>query len=163
MDLKRKCICRHFGNILFTGCTGGCYKYQINSFHKICINPCCVGFIFRNIEIYLHFLSFLKTEMEQVVAILPLGQQPPINTLRPKQNGRLFADNTFKRIFLNENNRISIKISLKFVPKGLISNTPALVLIMAWRLPGDKPLSEPMMVSSLTHICVARPQWVNPA
>ena len=32
---------------------------------------------------------------------------------------------------------------------------------MAWRWPGDKPLSEPMMVSVLTHICVTRPQWVN--
>ena len=32
---------------------------------------------------------------------------------------------------------------------------------MAWCWPGDKPLSEPMMVSLLTHICVTRPQWVN--
>ena len=32
---------------------------------------------------------------------------------------------------------------------------------MAWRRPGDKPLSEPMMLSLLTHICVTRPQWVN--
>ena len=32
---------------------------------------------------------------------------------------------------------------------------------MAWRWPGDKPLSEPMMVNLLTHICVTRPQWVN--
>ena len=32
---------------------------------------------------------------------------------------------------------------------------------MAWRHPGDKPLSEPMVVSLPTHICVARPQWVN--
>ena len=32
---------------------------------------------------------------------------------------------------------------------------------MAWRRPGDKPLSGPMMVSLLTHICVTRPQWVN--
>ena len=30
---------------------------------------------------------------------------------------------------------------------------------MAWRWPGDKPLSDPMMVSLLTHICVTRPQW----
>ena len=81
------------------------------------------------------------------------------NTLRPRQNGRLFADDTFKRIFLNENIRISIKNSLKFVPKGLINNSPALVLIMAWRRLGDKPLSEPMMVRSLTQICVTRPQW----
>ena len=36
-----------------------------------------------------------------------------------------------------------------------------MVQIMAWRRPGDKPLSEPMMVSLPTHICVARPQWVN--
>ena len=32
---------------------------------------------------------------------------------------------------------------------------------MAWRRPGDKPLSEPIVVSLLTHICVTRPQWVN--
>ena len=65
------------------------------------------------------------------------------------------------RIFLNENIRISIKISLKFVPKGPINNNPALVQIMAWRRSGDKPLSEPMMISLLTHICVTRPQWVT--
>ena len=51
--------------------------------------------------------------------------------------------------------------SLFLVPKGTINNIPALVRIMAWRRPGDKPLSEPMMVSLLTHICVTRPQWVN--
>ena len=83
------------------------------------------------------------------------------NTLRPGQNGRRFADDTFKRIFLNENVRIAIKISLKFVPKGPINNNPALVQITAWRRSGDKPLSEPMMVRLLTHICVTRPQWVN--
>ena len=32
---------------------------------------------------------------------------------------------------------------------------------IAWRRPGDKPLSEPMMVSLLTHICATRPQWVK--
>ena len=84
-----------------------------------------------------------------------------LNTLRPKQNGRRFPDDIFKWIFLNENVWIPIKISLKFVPKGPINNIPALVQIMAWRRPGDKPLSEPMMVSLPTHICVARPQWVK--
>ena len=62
---------------------------------------------------------------------------------------------------MNENVRTLSKISLKFVPKGPINNNPALVKIMAWRRPGDKPLSDPMMVSLLTHICVTRPQWVN--
>ena len=84
-----------------------------------------------------------------------------INTLRPRHNGRHFADDIFKCIFLNENASIAIKISLKFVPKGPINNIPALVQIMAWRRPGDKPLSEPMMVSLLTHICVTQPQWVK--
>ena len=84
-----------------------------------------------------------------------------LNTLRPRQNGRLFADDVFKCIFLNENAWISLKISLRYVPKGLINNIPALVQLMAWRRPGDKPLSEPMMVSLPTHICVTRPQWVN--
>ena len=89
------------------------------------------------------------------------GRKYRLNTLRPRQNGRRFADDNFKRIFLNENVRISMKVSLKFVPKGRINNIPALVPIMAWRRPGDKPLSEPMMVSLLTHTCVTRPQWVN--
>ena len=60
-----------------------------------------------------------------------------------------------------KNVRILIEFSLKFGPKGPINNIPALVQIMAWRRPGDKPLSEPVMVSLLTHICVTRPQWVN--
>ena len=84
--------------------------------------------------------------------MVPDGPRGQFNTLRPRQNVRRFADDTFKRIFLNENVRISNKISLKFVPKGLITNNPALVQIMAWRRSGDKPLSEPMLVSLLTHI-----------
>ena len=83
------------------------------------------------------------------------------NTLRPRQNGRHFADDTFNRIFVNENVRISMKFSLKFVPKGPVKNIPALVQKMTWRRLGDKPLSEPVMVSSPTHICVIRPQWVK--
>ena len=83
------------------------------------------------------------------------------NTLRPRQNGGHFADEIFKRIFLNENILIPIKISLNFVPMGSINNIPALVQIMAWRRPGDKPLSEPMRVNLPTHIYVTRPQWVN--
>ena len=85
-----------------------------------------------------------------------------INTLRPRQNGCHFIDDTFKCIFLKENVSISIKISLKFtVPKCPIDNIPALLQIMAWRQPGNKPLSEAMMVSLLTQICFARPQWVK--
>ena len=84
-----------------------------------------------------------------------------INTLKPRQNGRHFLDDTLKCISLNENVRISIKISPNFVPKGPINNIPALFQIMAWCRSGDKPLSEPMVVRLLTHICITRPQWVR--
>ena len=84
-----------------------------------------------------------------------------LNTLRPRQDGRHLPDDIYQCIFLNENVWIARRISLKFVPKVRINNIPALVQIMAWRRPGDKPLSEPMMVSLLTPICVTRPQWVK--
>ena len=48
-----------------------------------------------------------------------------INTLRQRH----FADDTFKRIFLNQNVRIFIKNSLKFVPKDPMNNIPILVQI----------------------------------
>ena len=82
-------------------------------------------------------------------------------TLRPRQDGCHFTDDMLKCIFLNENVWIPIKISLKFVPKGPINNILALVQIIAWRRPGDKPLSEPMLVRLPTDICVTQPQWVK--
>ena len=72
-----------------------------------------------------------------------------------------FRRRHFKTHFLNENIRISIAMSLRFVPRGPINNIPASVQIMAWRRPGDKPSSELMMVRLPTHICVTRPQWDN--
>ena len=54
------------------------------------------------------------------------------NTLRVRQNGCCFADDSFRCILLNENVSIAIKISLQFDPKGPINNIPALVQIMAW-------------------------------
>ena len=56
---------------------------------------------------------------------------------------------------------ILLKIPPKFVPRGPINNIRALVQIMAWRRPGDKSLSEPMLVFVPTHICVTRPQSVS--
>ena len=68
-----------------------------------------------------------------------------VNALRPRQNGRYFTDDIFKCISFNENSLILNEISLKYVPWHLINNMAALVQIMAWRLPHDKSLSEPMM------------------
>ena len=96
-----------------------------------------------------------------LLMVLHWTRDQSLHTLRPRQDGRRFPDDTFERIFLNKNVRVSIRISLKFVLKGLIDNIPALVQIMAGRRSGDKPLSEPMMINSLTHICVTRRQWVK--
>ena len=80
-----------------------------------------------------------------------------LNRLRPRQNGRHFADDHFKCICLKENIWISIDFSLKFVSNGRINNIPAMAQIMAWRRLGDKPLSEQVMASLQMHICVTRP------
>ena len=79
-----------------------------------------------------------------------------LNTLRPRHNGRHFHIH-----FLEWKCMIFKKFSLKFVPNVPTNNNPALVQIMAWRRSGDKPLSESMVVSLLTHICVNRPQRVK--
>ena len=69
----------------------------------------------------------------------------PVDTLNPKQNGRIFADDIFKLIFFNENIWISIKISSKFVPNCPINNKSSLVQVMTWRRTGDEPLPVTMM------------------
>ena len=53
----------------------------------------------------------------------------------------ILPDNIFNCIFLDENVWILLKISLKFVPKVRNNDIPALVQIVAWRRPSDKPLS----------------------
>ena len=68
-----------------------------------------------------------------------------INILRLRQNGRHFADDISKCIFLNENLWILNEISLKCVSCGLIDNKATLVQIMAWYRTGNKPLSEAML------------------
>ena len=113
-----------------------------NTCHKICTQLSCALY-------------------SLVYNIVQGGFMEFINTLRPRQGGRHFPDDILKCIFLNWNVWISLTISLKCVRKVRIDNIPSLVQIMAWHRPGDKPLSEPMMVSLLTHTCVTRPQWVN--
>ena len=73
------------------------------------------------------------------------GHPGCLNSLRPRQNDQHLPDDIFKCTFMNENLCISIRISLKFVPKGQIDDMSALVQVMAWRQTGDKPLTEPMI------------------
>ena len=57
----------------------------------------------------------------------------------------ILSENNFKCIFLNENDRILIQISLKYVSMSPVENKPALVQVMAWSRTGNKPLPEPML------------------
>ena len=84
-----------------------------------------------------------------------------LNKLRPWQNGRHFPDDIFKCVLFNENVWILSEISLKFVHKRHFNNIPALVQTMAWRRPGESHYLNQWWPSSLTHIWVSLPQWVN--
>ena len=112
--------------------------------------PRSIWYKISQFDSFLHSYIPFRSRNHVIFVMKPLYTF--IDTLRLRQNGRHFPDDIFKWIFFNVNVWISIKISLKFVPKGPINNIPALVQIMAWCRPGDKPLSEAMMVSLLTHI-----------
>ena len=105
-----------------------------------------------NTHSWYHLVKWPKLEGWHCINLSSCQQNYITNTLRPRENDRHFADDNLKCIFLNENVWISIKISLKFVPKSPINNILALVQLRAWYLPGDKPLSEPLVVRLLMHI-----------
>ena len=79
-------------------------------------------------------------------------------TLSVRTNVCHFSVNISNAIFFNENAWISIKISLRFVPKDQINNIPAFVWIIIRCQLGDKPLSEQVMVSLTMHTCTTQPQ-----
>ena len=155
------CNCLKPKRELFSICTLQCAQMLKISFFLL--NACHTGPRSKKEK-----TALLYSQITHWVKGMPYGITYQVNhlvqssiSLRPRQNGCHFADNIFKCIFWNENVWISFDISLKFVPKVWINNSPALVQIMAWRRSGDKPVSEPMMVTLLTDICITRPQWVN--
>ena len=83
-----------------------------------------------------------------------------INILRPRQNGRHFVDNMLMCFYLKENQSVVIQISLNFGPKSPIDNKASLVLVMAWRHKGDKPLAEPVM-TQFTDIGICHTASLN--
>ena len=108
-------------------------------------NTQCFTWSWICVPIYINYCNFLWE-----IRVIPVWNTR-LRTLRQRQDGGHFPDDIFKGIFLIDDIWIAINISLKFVPKGQIDNIPALVQIMAWRRPGDKPLSDPMMIFLLSH------------
>ena len=73
--------------------------------------------------------------------------------IKAKTKWPRFRRQHFKRIFLNWNVWIAIKISLKFVAKHPINNISALVLIMAWCHYSDVIMSTiASLITSLTIV-----------
>ena len=58
-------------------------------------------------------------------------------------------------------NKFGSKFHCSLFLRVSMNNIPALVQIIAWRLPGAKLLSEPVMVRLPMHICITQPQWIN--
>ena len=109
----------------------------------------CKCVIYQLVSIWCLYIHLEKTRYQGGLTarcMMGMHKSNHVNTLRPRQDGHHFPDDILKWIFINENLWISLKISLKFVRKVRINNIPTLVQIMAWRRPGDKPLSDPMMV-----------------
>ena len=122
---------------------------DISDFLAISWEQLCVIFIdhvmislssLHRVEISKHTIN-LKLRINDYTITLQCNIKI-FNPSFPGQNGRHFADDIFRYIFVNEHFCILIKISMKFVHKGPIDNNPA--KIMAWRRICDKPLSEPM-------------------
>ena len=111
-------------------------------------DPLCGFSIITKFTQYIYYESKCQIEFHIYIGT----QFWTLNTLRLRQNGRHFADDIFKRIFVNRNIWTLVKNLVKFVPRDLINNNPALFHIMVWRWPGNKPLSDSMMVSLLMHI-----------
>ena len=93
------------------------------------VSPCNQS----SINVHQNAFALLKYIWNWVSEMSAILCAESVNTLRLKQNGRHFPEDIFKCIFLNENVWISIKISLKFVPKVPINNIPVLVQIMSGR------------------------------
>ena len=153
-------------NLISKRCNGSGFKTSPTITHCDLIMEVCL-------PIY-HYLSWLLSRIRHATlsAIARFSQlahykfgilkiRTRFNTLRTRQNGWTFADDFFECIYWIKKMWISISISLKCVPRGPINNILALVQIIAWHRPGDKPLYETMMASLLTHNCVTRPQWLK--
>ena len=107
------------------------------------------GFLSYNVSGLLRQVSLLivfSVSHNHIIGIIPKRQIVMFNSSPLDKMAASFADDIFKCIFLNENDRIPIQISLKLVPRSAIDNEPVLVKVLAWRRTGDKPLTGPIMI-----------------
>ena len=132
---------------------------------------CCylIHFFLYFIVTWILFMLFMWGKWERfycigynyMIYMDPDVRERPLTHLPLDKTADILADDLFKCIFLNENYRIPIQISLKCVARSLINNKPALVQVMAWRRTGTSHYLNQCWPSSLTHICGTRGRWVK--
>ena len=107
--------------------------------------------------------SIREKRSESLNINIVLSVMLEINTLRPRRNEQHFADDIFKRKLFSSMKMFEFRLKFHWslFPRVQLTIFQHWVQVMAWRRIGDKPLSEPKMVRSTTHICVTRPQWVK--
>ena len=125
---------------------------------KFLINQISLKLVFKW-HYQIHWLVLVRQWLGDEHAISHNLEQCYFNWCSPGQNGHNISRRHVQMHFREW--KILINISLKLISKGQINNIPASVQIMAWCRIGDKPLSEPMMTHSITHICCTRGRWVN--
>ena len=92
-----------------------------------------------------YYTSNLKTYFSIDTSTMKGGTTATMLTHLPLDKmAAILTDDNYRCILLNENDRIPIRLSLKFLPRGPLDNKPALVQVMAWHRTGDKPLHELM-------------------
>ena len=150
--------------------------YQVGSMSYACDFAHCIYFIFTFSVLLLDFTHIFQGNFAGTGATIRLtqcqwsnlegyGKMDHMNPLLTHWN-RDKMDAIFQTTFSNAFSWMKMyKFRLRFhwilFPKVPIKNIPSLVRIMAWRRSGEKPLSEPMMISLLTNIFVTRPLWVH--
>ena len=127
LPVNRQAVTQSIPDLLLTAPLGTNFnKFQIKiqnfTFDKIVFEH----FYQQNVSRFVE-ASFCEVEKSAFLTYILFQLFVKVNTLRLRENGRHFAEDIFKCIFVNENLWIPIKISPKFVPKGPINNISALV------------------------------------
>ena len=145
-----------------------CQQWQIYLISQIASTK----YLFANMNTVTYLKSFrstiiIATKLNHCSPIVDRAKPHHIHAISSaithwgRNNIAAILQTIFSYAFFFETVRISLSISPKFVSENRINNIPALFQLMSWRRPGDKPLSGPMRVSLVTHICVTWPQWVK--
>ena len=100
-------------------------------------------------------------EMKATTQIFKWVSKTSFNSSPAGQFGGKMANDIFNYISFNENVWISIKMSLKFIPKGQVDNKSVLFQVMAWCHHATSHYLNQCWPSSLTHICDSPGRWVK--